>query len=139
MSQTASRFAPLPPASLPRAEGRLTHEDILRAEDRRKVQKERSEKHWLQAALAARRPGRAGHARRERRPQHGLLCDDRGDLRVGFFVPFILLTFLMAYVVQEMTVRLGAATHRGHAELIFQRSARSGAISPWATSCSATC
>ncbi len=40
---------------------------------------------------------------------------------VGFFAPFILLTFLMAYVVQEMTVRLGAATHRGHAELIFQR------------------
>ena len=40
---------------------------------------------------------------------------------IGFFVPFILLTFLMAYVVQEMTVRLGVATHRGHAELIFQR------------------
>ena len=27
----------------------------------------------------------------------------------------------MAYVVQEMTVRLGSATHRGHAELIFDR------------------
>ena len=40
---------------------------------------------------------------------------------IGFFVPFILLTFAMAYVVQEMTVRLGAATHRGHAQLIFQR------------------
>ncbi len=40
---------------------------------------------------------------------------------IGFFIPFILLTFVMAYIVQEMTVRLGAATHRGHAELIFQR------------------
>ncbi len=40
---------------------------------------------------------------------------------IGFFIPFILLTFLMAYVVQEMTVRLGIATRRGHAELIFQR------------------
>ena len=40
---------------------------------------------------------------------------------VGFFVPFILLTFCMAFVVQEMTVRLGIATGRGHAELIFQR------------------
>ena len=40
---------------------------------------------------------------------------------IGFFVPFILLTFVMAFVVQEMTVRLGVATHRGHAELIFQR------------------
>jgi Mn2+/Fe2+ NRAMP family transporter len=40
---------------------------------------------------------------------------------VGFFIPFILATFVMAYVVQEMTVRLGIATGRGHAELIFQR------------------
>jgi Mn2+/Fe2+ NRAMP family transporter len=40
---------------------------------------------------------------------------------IGFFVPFILATFVMAYVVQEMTVRLGIATGRGHAELIFQR------------------
>lgn len=39
----------------------------------------------------------------------------------GFFIPFILLTFAMAFVVQEMTVRLGIATRRGHAELIFQR------------------
>jgi Mn2+/Fe2+ NRAMP family transporter len=27
----------------------------------------------------------------------------------------------MGFVVQEMTVRLGAVTHRGHAELIFDR------------------
>ena len=40
---------------------------------------------------------------------------------IGFFVPFIALTFLMAYVVQEMAVRLGAVTHRGHAEMIFER------------------
>jgi Mn2+/Fe2+ NRAMP family transporter len=33
----------------------------------------------------------------------------------------VALTFCMAIVVQEMTVRLGAATHRGHAELIFDR------------------
>lgn len=40
---------------------------------------------------------------------------------VGFFVPFIILTFAMAYVVQEATVRIGIVTHRGHAELIYQR------------------
>jgi len=56
---------------------------------------------------------------------------------IGFFAPFILLTFFMAFVVQEMTVRLGAATHRGHAELIFQRFGPSGAISPWVISYSA--
>jgi len=40
---------------------------------------------------------------------------------VGFFLPFIVLTFVMAFIVQEMTVRLGAATKRGHAELIYER------------------
>src|SRR6202041_3965318 len=40
---------------------------------------------------------------------------------IGFFLPFVVLTFCMAIVVQEMTGRLGAATHRGHAELIFER------------------
>jgi Mn2+/Fe2+ NRAMP family transporter len=40
---------------------------------------------------------------------------------IGFFVPFVLLTFFMAYVVQEMTVRVAVATHRGHAELIHGR------------------
>ncbi len=40
---------------------------------------------------------------------------------IGFFIPFIILTFAMAIVVQEMTVRLAAATQRGHAELIFER------------------
>lgn len=43
---------------------------------------------------------------------------------VGFFIPFVVLTFVMGYVVQEMTVRLGAVTHRGHAELIFDRFGR---------------
>ncbi|MHB0871940.1 MAG: NRAMP family divalent metal transporter [Acidithiobacillus ferrooxidans] len=40
---------------------------------------------------------------------------------IGFFVPFLLLMIPVAYVVQEMTVRLGAVTHRGHAEMIWGR------------------
>lgn len=40
---------------------------------------------------------------------------------IGFFVPFIALTFAAAYVVQEMSMRLGAVTHRGYGELIMQR------------------
>jgi Mn2+/Fe2+ NRAMP family transporter len=43
---------------------------------------------------------------------------------IGFFIPFVVFTFLMGLVVQEMTVRLGAVTHRGHAELIFDRFGR---------------
>jgi Mn2+/Fe2+ NRAMP family transporter len=40
---------------------------------------------------------------------------------IGFFIPFVVFTFAIGFVVQEMTVRLGAVTHRGHAELIFDR------------------
>jgi Mn2+/Fe2+ NRAMP family transporter len=40
---------------------------------------------------------------------------------IGFFLPFIVVTFAAAYVVQEMAMRLGSVTHRGYGELIFQR------------------
>ncbi len=43
--------------------------------------------------------------------------------RYGFslFLILVPITFVMAYVVQEMTVRLGSVSHRGHGELIFSR------------------
>ncbi|RIV18557.1 divalent metal cation transporter [Alicyclobacillaceae bacterium I2511] len=40
---------------------------------------------------------------------------------IGFFIPALILSGLIAYVVQEMTVRLGAVTQRGHAEMIWGR------------------
>lgn len=40
---------------------------------------------------------------------------------IGFFIPFILVTFMAAAVVQEMAMRVGAVTHRGYGELLFQR------------------
>ena len=40
---------------------------------------------------------------------------------ISIFIPFLILMIFVAYVVQEMTVRLGAVTHRGHAEMIFSR------------------
>ncbi len=43
---------------------------------------------------------------------------------LGFFVPFLVLMIPVAFVVQEMTVRLGAVTRRGHAEMIFMRYGR---------------
>lgn len=43
---------------------------------------------------------------------------------IGFFLPFVLLTFAMAFVAQEMTVRLGAVSKAGHAELIYRRFGR---------------
>ena len=43
---------------------------------------------------------------------------------IGFFIPFMILMLPVAYFVQEMTVRLGAVTHRGHAEMIWKRYGR---------------
>ncbi|MHB8659388.1 MAG: NRAMP family divalent metal transporter [Solirubrobacteraceae bacterium] len=43
---------------------------------------------------------------------------------LGFFLPFILVLFLMAYVCQEMCMRVGAVTHRGFGELVLQRFGR---------------
>ncbi len=40
---------------------------------------------------------------------------------LGIFLPMMILLGIVAYVVQEMTVRLGAVTRRGHAELIWKR------------------
>lgn len=40
---------------------------------------------------------------------------------LGFYLPFLVLLAPVAYIVQEMTVRLGAVTGRGHAELIWGR------------------
>ena len=36
-------------------------------------------------------------------------------------LPFIVVMFLGSFVVQEMSMRIGAVTHRGYGELIFQR------------------
>lgn len=49
---------------------------------------------------------------------------------IGFFLPFILVTFAAAAVVQEMAMRVGAVTHRGYGELVFQRY---GAFWGWIT------
>lgn len=40
---------------------------------------------------------------------------------IGFFIPFMVVMIPVAYVVQEMTIRLAAVTRRGHAEMIWQR------------------
>lgn len=40
---------------------------------------------------------------------------------IGFFIPALILAGFIAYIVQEMTVRLGAVTGRGHAEMIWGR------------------
>lgn len=40
---------------------------------------------------------------------------------IGFFLPFILVTFAAAYVIQEMAMRIAVVTGRGYGALMFQR------------------
>ncbi len=101
--------------------GEVPREDMLRARDRLEVLKTRAQKRWLRLLWLLAGPGVLVMLGENDGPSMVSYATTGATYGVGFFVPFILLTFVMAYVVQEMTVRLGVATHRGHAELIFQR------------------
>jgi len=102
----------------------ITHEDIDRAHDREQVSAVRARRgfrprlrlFWLLIG-----PGILVMLGENDGPSMLSYAATGARFGIGFFVPFFVLTFLMACVVQEMTVRLGAATHRGHAELIFDR------------------
>lgn len=102
----------------------VTHEDVDRAFDRARVRAARrrrglSGRLWLLWLLIG--PGILVMLGENDGPSMLSYAATGARFGVGFFLPFVILTFLMAIVVQEMTVRLGAATHRGHAELIFER------------------
>jgi Mn2+/Fe2+ NRAMP family transporter len=102
----------------------ITHEDVDRAHDRARVLAARAGSSalsrlrllWLLVG-----PGILVMLGENDGPSMLSYAATGAKFGIGFFLPFIVLTFAMAIVVQEMTVRLGAATHRGHAELIFER------------------
>lgn len=98
-----------------------SREDILRAQDRLGVIRARSGGHIVRLLILLVGPGILVMLGENDGPSMLSYAVTGATYGIGFFVPFILLTFVMAFVVQEMTVRLGAATHRGHAELIFDR------------------
>ena len=112
---------PEPPMTPSLGDGPQTREDILRARSRLKVLQSRSDRRPLRLLWLLAGPGVLVMLGENDGPSMVSYATTGATYGIGFFVPFILLTFLMAFVVQEMTVRLGVATHRGHAELIFQR------------------
>ncbi len=102
----------------------ITHEDIDRAHDRERVSETRARRGFrprLRLLWLLIGPGILVMLGENDGPSMLSYAATGARFGIGFFVPFIVLTFAMACVVQEMTVRLGAATHRGHAELIFDR------------------
>jgi Mn2+/Fe2+ NRAMP family transporter len=96
-------------------------EDALRAVDRAKVLRTRAAGRTVGLLWLLAGPGVLVMLGENDGPSMVSYATTGATYGIGFFIPFILMTFLMAFVVQEMTVRLGIATHRGHAELIFQR------------------
>ena len=127
MNRTQENSSVITADALPASSGAapvITHEDLERAEDRSKVAAARA-----QTGLSSRfrllwlliGPGILVMLGENDGPSMLSYAATGAHYGVGFFIPFIILTFAMAIVVQEMTVRLGAATHRGHAELIFSR------------------
>ncbi len=105
----------------------ITAEDVKRALDRRRVRLSRSKpgrgRFWRLLWLLV-GPGILVMLGENDAPSMISYATAGAQYGIGFFLPFVILTFAMAYVVQEMTVRLGATTHRGHAELIFERFGR---------------
>jgi Mn2+/Fe2+ NRAMP family transporter len=102
----------------------ITHEDVDRAHDRVRVSSARAQRGFSSRArllwlLVG--PGVLVMLGENDGPSMLSYAATGAKFGIGFFIPFVALTFCMAIVVQEMTVRLGAATHRGHAELIFER------------------
>src|SRR3984893_1767932 len=92
----------------------ITHEDVDRAHDRVRVSAARARKGffsrgrllWLLVG-----PGILVMLGENDGPSMLSYAATGARFGIGFFIPFVVLTFLMACVVQEMTVRLGAATH----------------------------
>lgn len=106
----------------------ITHEDMDRARDRLALERVRApigpRAPWFRRALPLWfliGPGVLVFLGENDAPSMLSYAATGARYGVGFFVPFILVTFMIGFVVQEMTVRLGAVTHRGHAELIFDR------------------
>ncbi len=120
MSQASSEL-PMPLPGYPGESPPISREDLLRDRDRRVVLDARAKKRPLRLLWLLAGPGVLVMLGENDGPSMVSYATTGATYGIGFFVPFILLTFVMAFVVQEMTVRLGAVTHRGHAELIFQR------------------
>ena len=102
----------------------VTTEDVHRAKDRLKIRRLRNQpgvRRALMLLFMLVGPGILVMLGENDGPSMLSYAATGSSFGIGFFLPFVLLTFAMAFVVQEMTVRLGAVTHRGHAELIFER------------------
>ncbi len=102
----------------------LTGEDTTRSWDCLRVHRARGHnRRWLLLWLLA-GPGILAMLGENDGPSMISYAADGAQYGLGFFVPLILVLFAMAYVCQEMCMRIGAVTHRGYGALVLQRYGR---------------
>ncbi|HEV2982329.1 MAG TPA: divalent metal cation transporter [Solirubrobacteraceae bacterium] len=119
-----ARAEVLAPPALPAPT--LTPEDRVRSHDRARVHRARREGRRWRLLWLLLGPGILVMLGENDGPSMISYASDGAQYGLGFFVPFIPLLFAMAFVCQEMSMRVGAVTHRGYGELILQRYGR-----PW--------
>jgi Mn2+/Fe2+ NRAMP family transporter len=102
----------------------LTEEDAARSRDRARVHHARGHgKRWQLLWLLA-GPGILAMLGENDGPSMIAYASDGAQYGLGFFVPLIPVLFALAYVCQEMCMRVGAVTHRGYGGLVLQRYGR---------------
>lgn len=99
----------------------LTAEDRVRSNDRARVDMARrtGRRHTLAWLLVG--PGVLAMLGENDGPSMISYATDGAVYGLGFFLPFTVMLFAMAYVCQEIAMRVGAVTHRGYGELVLQR------------------
>lgn len=102
----------------------MDRETLARAQDRIQVQQARNRRQWTRLLWLLVGPGILVMLGENDAPSMLSYAATGSRFGIGFFIPFVVLTFTMAFIAQEITVRLGAHTKRGHAELIYQRFGR---------------
>ena len=99
----------------------MSPEDIVRSRDRKRVHGARlAGRQWYLLWLIA-GPGILTMLGENDGPSIVSYTTAGATYGLGFFLPFILVTFAMAVVCQEMCMRVGAVTHRGYGKLVLQR------------------
>jgi Mn2+/Fe2+ NRAMP family transporter len=99
----------------------LTDEDNARSHDRARVHDARRQrKRWRLLWLLI-GPGILAMLGENDGPSMIAYASDGAQYGLGLFVIFIPVLFVMAFVCQEMSMRIGAVTHRGYGELVLQR------------------
>jgi Mn2+/Fe2+ NRAMP family transporter len=102
----------------------LSDEDVVRSRDRARVHAARQEKRPWRLLWLLVGPGILAMLGENDGPSMIAYASDGAQYGIGLFVPLIPILFAMAFVVQEMCMRVGAVTHRGYGELVLQRHGR---------------